>query len=329
MNFKPIAIDDYRILKPFFAGHHYSLCVYSPASLIAWSFRSFKAYYRIEEGKLFIAGEMEEGDILLQGVPPNSTMPHRGVDGDTMRHHVPIRHLILPLAQERLPSPAELHRYAEKMGFERYWCVPADYMERLDRSELEALFVTEEQKGYEDYIYLTEDLIHLKGNKYSKKRNLINQFTREYLRKGRVEVEEIHSKDVAECLQFLDIWCEQHDCDADPESDLACEKNAVITALENMERLEWKGLLIRVDGRVSAFGIGARLNETTATLNFEKADSGIKGLYQFLDNECAKRLFHQFRYLNKESDMNLPNLAESKQSYNPVLRIKSYALTLR
>jgi len=319
MNFKPVAIDDYGILKPFFTGHPYSLCVYSPASLIAWSFRSFKAYYAIEEGKLFIAGEMEEGDILLQGVPPNSTMPHR----------VTNRHLILPLAKGRLFSPAELHRHAERFGFERYWRVPADYIERLDHSELEALFDLEEQMGYEDYIYLTEDLIHLKGNKYSKKRNLINQFTREYLRKDRVEVEEILAKDVAECLQFLEIWCEQHDCDADPESDLACEKNAVITALENMERLEWKGLLIRVDGRVSAFGIGARLNETTATLNFEKADSEIKGLYQFLDNECAKRLFRRFRYLNKESDMNLPNLAESKQSYNPVLRIKSYALTLR
>ena len=319
MNFKPVAIDDYGILKPFFTGHPYSLCVYSPASLIAWSFRSFKAYYAIEEGKLFIAGEMEEGDILLQGVPPNSTMPHR----------VTNRHLILPLAQGRLFSPAELHRHAERFGFERYWRVPADYIERLDHSELEALFDLEEQMGYEDYIYLTEDLIHLKGNKYSKKRNLINQFTREYLRKDRVEVEEILAKDVAECLQFLEIWCEQHDCDADPESDLACEKNAVITALENMERLEWKGLLIRVDGRVSAFGIGARLNETTATLNFEKADSEIKGLYQFLDNECAKRLFRRFRYLNKESDMNLPNLAESKQSYSPVLRIKSYALILR
>jgi hypothetical protein len=303
MNFKPVAVEDYRILKPFFVGHPYSLCVYSPASLIAWSFRSFKAYYAIEEGKLFIAGEMEEN-------PEN-------------------RHLILPLAQERLFSPVDLHRYAERMGFERYWRVPADYIETLDRSELETLFDLEEQMGYEDYIYLTEDLIHLKGNKYSKKRNLISQFAREYLRRDRVEVEEIHSKDVAECLHFLDIWCEQHDCDADPESDLACEKNAVTTALENMEHLEWKGLLIRVDGRVSAFGIGARLNETTATLNFEKADSGIKGLYQFLDNECAKRLFREFRYVNKESDMNLANLAESKQSYNPVLRIKSYALTLR
>jgi hypothetical protein len=303
MNFKQVSIDDYEILKPFFAGHPYNLCVYSPASLIAWSFRSFKAYYRIEEGKLFIAGELEEN--------PNN------------------RHLILPLAQERLFSAAELHRYAERMGFERYWRVPADFIMTLDRSELETLFDLEEQEGYEDYIYLTEDLIHLKGNKYSKKRNLIHQFTREYLRRNRVDVEEILAKDVAECLQFLEIWCEQHDCDADPESDLACEKSAVITALENMKRLEWKGLLIRVDGRVSAFGIGTRLNETTSTLNFEKADSGIKGLYQYLDNECAKRLFREFRYLNKESDMNLPNLAESKQSYNPVLRIKSYALTLR
>lgn len=303
MNFKQVSIDDYEILKPFFAGHPYNLCVYSPASLIAWSFRSFKAYYRIEEGKLFIAGELEEN--------PNN------------------RHLILPLAQERLFSAAELHRYAERMGFERYWRVPADFIMTLDRSELETLFDLEEQEGYEDYIYLTEDLIHLKGNKYSKKRNLIHQFTREYLRRNRVDVEKILAKDVAECLQFLEIWCEQHDCDADPESDLACEKSAVITALENMKRLEWKGLLIRVDGRVSAFGIGTRLNETTSTLNFEKADSGIKGLYQYLDNECAKRLFREFRYLNKESDMNLPNLAESKQSYNPVLRIKSYALTLR
>jgi uncharacterized protein len=303
MNFKPVAVDDYDTLKPFFSEHPYSLCVYSPASLIAWSYRSFKAYYAIEDSQLFIAGEIE--------------------------YHPENRHLILPLAKERLYSPTELHHFAGEMGFERYWCVPGDYIKTMDRSELDALFIMEEQTGYEDYVYRTEDLIYLKGNKYSKKRNLISQFTREYLRRGRVEVDEIHPEDVEECLQFLEIWCEQRDCDADPESDLACEKNAVTTTLQNMERLEWKGILVRVDGRVSAFGIGSRLNEATATLNFEKADSGIKGLYQFLDNECAKRLFRDFRFVNKESAMNIPNLAESKQSYNPILRIKSYVLTLR
>jgi len=142
-------------------------------------------------------------------------------------------------------------------------------------------------------------------------------------------VENIHEEQIEECLQFLEIWCNEHACDVDQQSNLACEKEAVITTLNNIEQLESKGILVRVDGAVSAFGIGSRLNETMATLNFEKAFSTIKGLYQFLDNECAKRLFSEFRYVNKESDMNLPNLAESKQSYNPVMRIKSFALILR
>jgi hypothetical protein len=144
-----------------------------------------------------------------------------------------------------------------------------------------------------------------------------------------VRVEEILPQDVDECLQFLEIWCEQHDCDTDQESNLACEKNAVITTLKNMTVFESMGIQVRVDGKVSAFGVGSRLNETTAVLNFEKADSAIKGLYQFLDNECAKRLFRGYFYVNKESDMNLPKLADSKQSYNPVLRIQSYTLKLR
>jgi hypothetical protein len=99
--------------------------------------------------------------------------------------------------------------------------------------------------------------------------------------------------------------------------------------MKNIGQLDVVGVVDPHRGAVSAFGIGSRLNGTTAVLNFEKADADIKGLYQYLDNQCAKNLFDGFRYINKESDMNLPNLAESKQSYHPVLRVKSYALTLR
>ncbi len=204
-----------------------------------------------------------------------------------------------------------------------------DYLEKFDCSELESIFILDEQEGFGDYIYLTEDLINLTGNRFSKKRNLIHQFSREYILKDRVKVEGILPGNVEECLQFLEIWCEQHRCDVDQENNLACEKNAAITTLKNMSLLESKGIQIRIDGRISAFGIGSQLSKTTASLNFEKADPEIKGLYQFLDNECAKRLFSGFLYVNKESDMNIPNLAESKQSYNPIHYIKSYSLTLR
>ena len=304
MNFKPVSIDDYKILKPFFSENPYSLSVYSPASIIAWSYRTFKADYAIDDGNLYICGYEED--------------------------HPLERHLILPVSSQKISfTPSMLYDTARKTGFDLYWYVPGDYLETLDSDELKSLFLIEEQPGFKDYVYLTEDLIHLRGNRFSKKRNLINQFTREYLRRNRVKVDEIRPEDVDECLQFLELWCDQHACDTEQESSLACEKHAVITTLKNMARLESKGIQVRLDGKICAFGIGSRLNQTTATLNFEKADSGIKGLYQFLDNECARRLFSEFRYINKESDMNIPNLAESKQSYNPILRIPSFKLTLR
>jgi hypothetical protein len=80
---------------------------------------------------------------------------------------------------------------------------------------------------------------------------------------------------------------------------------------------------------VSAFGISSILTDNMGVLNFEKAYHHIKGLYQFLDNECSKRLFKGYKYINKESDMNLPNLAQSKKSYNPVMKVKSHRLTMR
>jgi hypothetical protein len=303
MNFKPLTHSDYDTIKVFFTGQPYNLCIYSPASLIAWSNRVFINRFAITDEVLFVTGEGED-------------RPKE-------------RHLILPISKDRVYSAKELHCFARKMGFEQYWYAPGDYLESLDRSELEDLFIIEEQREFEDYIYLTEDLAGLKGNRFSKKRNLIHQFSREYIRKGRVEVADIHEINASECLQFLEIWCKEYACDVGQESSLACEQEALITTLQNIDHFESMGILIRVDGAVSALGIGSRLNETMATLNFEKAFSGIKGLYQFLDNECAKTLFMGFRYINKESDMNLPNLAEAKQSYHPVLRVKSFALILR
>ncbi len=303
MNFKALDVADYNLLKTCFEGHPYSLSIYSPASLIAWSALNYRSSYLVRDGILFIAGEL---------------------DGSHEE-----RHLILPVANGKVFSPAELISFARDLEFKMYRFVPGDYLEKFDRAELESLFYLEEQNEFADYIYLTEDLIQLKGNKFSKKRNLINQFSREYLWKSRVSVEDICRQHIDACLEFLEIWCAERDCDADQDSSLSCEKEALITTLKNIESLEAMGILIRVDGKISALGVGSRLNRTTGTLNFEKAFAGIKGLYQFLDNECAKRLFRDFKYINKESDMNIVALAESKRSYNPVMRLKSFALHLR
>jgi hypothetical protein len=86
------------------------------------------------------------------------------------------------------------------------------------------------------------------------------------------------------------------------------------------------GILIRVDGVVSAFGIASHLTDNMGVLHFEKAFASMKGLYQYFDRECARRLFGNYTYINKESDMGIPGLAKAKKSYHPVMRVKSYKL---
>ncbi len=132
-----------------------------------------------------------------------------------------------------------------------------------------------------------------------------------------------------ECIDFLHKWCELRKCDVDNGESLACEKMATMNALDDIDPLEAKGLLIRMDGVVCAFGISSPLTDNMGVLNFEKAHASIKGLYQFLDNECAKHLFAAYKYINKESDLKLPNLAQSKKSCNPVAIVKSYRLSMR
>ncbi len=303
MNFKKLEIADYAILKHFFKSVPYRLSVYSLPSLIAWSNCVFDARYAVDDDLLVIANESD--------LRPED------------------RHLILPLSPAGDIPPGTLRDIAVKCGHRCYWYTSGDYVDR-HREGLESLFLLEEQEEFEDYVYLAEDLASLKGNRYVRKRNLIHQFEREFMGNGaRARVEPIRAESAEECLVFLEAWCEQRDCDVDGDINLACERRAVITALENLDALELRGILVRLDGAVSAFGIVSHLNEEMAILNFEKAFSDVKGLYQFLDHECARQLFAGYRYINKESDMSLPNLAAMKKSYHPVMRVKSYRLTLK
>jgi hypothetical protein len=199
---------------------------------------------------------------------------------------------------------------------------------RSDSQEIESFFKVNEQTEFDDYVYLTEDLAHLKGNKFTRQRNLIHQFSKAYIDRVKVDVELINRDNAEECLNFLNEWCDLRKCDMEHDEGLACEKMAAVKTLNNIDALEVKGILIRINGKVSAFGISSRLTDEIGVLNFEKAYPNIKGLYQFLDNECAKRLFAGYKYINKESDMKLPKLAQSKKSYNPVMKIKSYRLTM-
>jgi hypothetical protein len=303
MKFKKIVPSDFPKLKKFFLRQRYRLSVYSLPAIIAWQNRTFQPYAAVDSRSLIISGEFAD----------------RKDD----------RHLILPISSSKEFTPEKLRDFAVSLGFEKYWFVPEDYIQQYGKSVVEGFFKVREQKDFEDYIYAVDDLAHLKGNKYSKKRNLIHQFKRSYLYRGRVQIEDITPAFVPECIDFLDKWCAERDCDMDKDDILYCEYQAAINMIENIDLFEVRGILLRIDGEVSAFGIASRLTDDMGVLHFEKAFARVKGLYQYFDSECARRLFKGYTYINKESDMNIPGLARAKKSYHPIMTVKSYMLTVR
>lgn len=303
MNFREITFNDYPGLTAFFKNQPYRLCVYSLPSLIAWRTEEYQPCGAIVD------------DMLVIGSQFVSRKENR--------------HLILPISLNGTPKPEKLCDLADRFHFSQYWFVPEDYIHTFGKDRLQSLFSIAEQEAYHDYIYLTHDLAALQGNKYSKKRNLIHQFERNYVDQGRVTVAPMTSDDTRDCIEFLDRWCEQRSCDLKDDFDLACERAAAANIIENLEKTDATGLFVRVDGAVSAFGIGCRLTDEMGVLHFQKAFSHIKGLYQYFDNLCAQRLFKGYRYINKESDMNVPGLAKAKKSYHPAMMVRSYVLKLK
>ena len=302
MKFDPITFKEYPQLTRFFEHQHYRLCVYSLPSLISWNTAEYQPYAAVS------------GDALIAGA-----------EFATQKEN---RHLILPVSPNGGYPPEELRTLAETLGFAQYWFVPEDYIDAHGRDRVAACFSIHRQPEFDDYVYHAEDLALLSGNRYAKKRNLINQFKRDFIGKGRVDIETLTGREADECIDFLDKWCAYRACDYDEDKDLACERQAAINMITHIDAVAAEGLIARVDGEISAFGIGCALTDQMGVLHFEKAYSHFKGLYQFFDSLCARRLFNGCRYINKESDMELPGLAKAKRSYHPAMMVRCYKLTL-
>lgn len=302
MEYQQIIAADFHQYKDFFRHQRYELCTYSLTAITAWSTDEYQPYGAIDGDSLILYAEYSTRKEL--------------------------RHLILPVSPVREYGPAELHALAGALDLKTVWFVPENYVTK-HRREISCYFTVTEQTGYGDYIYLTSDLLELKGNRYSKKRNLIKQFLHGHAGKNRLRFERISSANMAHCIDFIEEWCKAKNCEPQDNYSLACEKQAAMNAVKNIEQVASKGVLLRIDGVVSAIGISSYLTDEMGVLHFEKAFENIKGLYQYFDQACIRMLLAEYKYVNKESDMDDPGLAQSKKSYHPVKKVRSYQLEVK
>lgn len=179
-----------------------------------------------------------------------------------------------------------------------------------------------------DYIYRTQDLIELRGNAYKTKRNEINQFRRAYPNHQLVPFSKAHE---TAARALVNTWMQRR-LQTVPDGsfedfvhNLEMERKAIQRAITLYDELNLEGLSLFIDGKLSGFTFGERLNRDVANVLIEKTDFNIQGAAQYLFREFSK-VFADCTYINVGDDLGFENLRRVKMSYRPAMFGEKIAL---
>ena len=192
----------------------------------------------------------------------------------------------------------------------------------------ESLYI-EHTRDEDDYIYLREDLVKLSGRKLHQKKNHLNYFLKNYA----FTYEEATPEMVPEIMAYIESKNEYKmgETPEDWKEILELETEAIRELLKFVGKDLLTGV-IRIDGKIEAVTLGefAKTNShETVLVHVEKADDRFRGLYQAINNEFCKRLPEDTIYVNREEDMGLENLRQTKTSYKPVKMGEKYLAIVR
>lgn len=177
----------------------------------------------------------------------------------------------------------------------------------------------EEDRDNWDYIYDVEELVALSGNRFHKKKNLLNQFKKQ----NDYRFESFSAAMIEEALALQDDWCTWRDCE---DSEVLSAENRAIQRVF----VAWKafpellGGVILVEDIIAAYTIAEPLDEETVVIHFEKGCPAHKGVYQAINQMFLESLEGRFRYVNREQDLGDEGLRKAKLSYNPVAYNKKF-----
>lgn len=193
-------------------------------------------------------------------------------------------------------------------------------------------FIFEENRDSFDYLYTVGRLAQLPGKKLHAKRNHLHRF--DQLCPG-WSFTPLTQADIPGCLTMDQTWHASALTreEAPGLSSLAEEQRALRLALDHWQALGLEGGVLRWQGDILGFTLGAPLTETVFDVHFERARSDIQGAYAAVNRSFARQiaqLHPQVHYLNREDDMGIAGLRKAKLSYYPDdLEVKFCAVASR
>lgn len=164
-----------------------------------------------------------------------------------------------------------------------------------------------------EYLYESQTLATLAGNKLHKKRNHVNGYIKAYGEDYR----ELTLADIDAVLALQHDWCRWRECEKSPA--LMAESEVTLRVLNHWADLPalMAGALY-VDNLMVAFTVAEPLDNDTLVIHFEKGRPEYRGVYQAINACFAKNRAPDFRLLNREQDAGEEGLRQAKESYYPV-----------
>jgi len=287
-NLQPISFDDFDIIHNYLKKTESENCDYNICNIMSWGMK-YELKYSIYKDNIFF-----------------------------LNPHYP--YLLTPSLEGI--SAEELYKiyrsFAEKYPEVIITPIPEKYITSI--KDLDKYFSVLNDDNWNDYVYLSENLVNLSGKTLAKKKNLIAQFCKLYPDFRAVP---ISADDYQEVVDFCSNWAKTHNLD---DKYLRAELQAIQIVLQRWSLFPARGLKLYANDRLCAFAIWSPQNSEMATVHFEKSDVSIKGAGQMINYLTAKEIAPLFRYINREQDMGLEGIRHAKRSYMPVKMVGFYRI---
>lgn len=182
--------------------------------------------------------------------------------------------------------------------------------------ELEIPFHADEIVDDFDYVYLTDELAKLSGNRFHKKKNHLNQFLKKY--ENRFKIEAISESNAGDALVAARRWCVLNGCGE--TLDLCHEYHGILEVLTHWSLMASRGLegvLVYVDDVPVAMSFGEMIGTQTFLVHIEKADPEVTGAFTVINHALANQVLDRCIYINREQDMGSEGIRKAKLSYHP------------
>ena len=302
MLFNKIKDQDFETIAEIQKNTTYKGSEWSKLYLKSWDFFNYsKLEFAIKNGIAFIRFPVHE---------------------DSKEYFKDIDMLYLPpmCKVENVKEAIELARAQAKQDNTKFAMlgVPQEYVDEI----LDCGLSIKNIETQNEYLYNTLDLVEFRGKKYHSKRNHIATFDRlysyeflPYEEKDRKEVEDLFFK-----------W-EEEKGDSYDKDDEFVEYEAIKKSLDMYREKNIYSYVLKVDGKIIGFTLGEITPSNVGIVHIEKANINYNGAYTKLVNLFAKEVLKDCICINRQEDMGLEGMKQSKLSYRPIGFAMKYFLT--